>query len=136
MKEHAVLVLKNKDNQILFVKRSMNKKTLPGIWAFPSGTVETGEKIFDTIIREAEEELGIEVNPLKIFAETELREFSTRLCFVLCSVKNGTTRINEPDEIDELKWMTFNEFFNQFSDNQIGHGLIWLRKNPDIWRGL
>ncbi len=46
MKEHIALVIKNRNNDILFIKRSMNKKTLPGAWSFPSGTVEEGEHIF------------------------------------------------------------------------------------------
>ncbi len=136
MEEHAVLVLKNSSNEILFVKRSMQKKILPGAWAFPSGTLEKEENVYETIKREAREELGIEVNPLKILVKTELQEFSAKLCFVLCEIKKGTPRINEPKEIEKIEWMTFNDFFKRFSDNEIGHGLVWLRKNPQIWRGL
>jgi len=132
---HAVLVLKDRD-KILFVKRSIKKKTLPGAWAFPSGTIKEKETSFQTIVREAKEELDIEANPLKIITETELPEFSTKLSFILCNIKRGTPIINEPDEIEELAWMTFNEFFNKFSDNEIGHGLVWLRKNPEIWGNL
>ncbi|OGJ20574.1 hypothetical protein A3K73_05310 [Candidatus Pacearchaeota archaeon RBG_13_36_9] len=133
--KHTVLVLRN-NGKILFVKRSMKKKTLPGAWAFPSGTVEPGENCFETIAREAREELDIEVNPIRIIAETRLPEFSVKLDFVLCEIKNGNFRINEPNEIDKLEWLTFDEFFNKFSDSEIGHGLVWLRKNPDVWRSL
>jgi mutator protein MutT len=135
MKEHAALVLKNEE-KILFIKRSMKKKTLPGIWAFPSGTVEEGEDVYNTIKREAEEELGVEVDCEKVLAETELPEFSVKLVFILCSVKSGEIKINEPDEIDKFEWMGFSDFFNKFSDNQIGHGLIWLRKNPHFWEEI
>ena len=136
MKEHAAIILRNKENEILFIKRSMKKKTLPGAWSFPSGTVEEGEKNYGTVIREAQEELGVEVEPEKIFAEIELPEFSVKLVFVLCSVKSGNLSIKEPDEIDEFEWIKFPDFFNRFSDNEIGHGLIWLRKNPHIWEGI
>lgn len=133
--KHAALVLKD-GKKVLFVKRSMKKKTLPGAWAFPSGTVETGEGSFETIKREAREELDIEIEPVRIMAETELPEFSVKLNFILCEIKNGNPRISEPDEIDRLEWLTFEEFFNNYSDNEIGHGLIWLRKNPEVWRNL
>ena len=112
------------------------KSTLPGIWAFPSGTVEKGEDVYNTIKREAREELGIAVNCNKTLATVELPEFSVRLIFVLCSVNKGEAGIKEPDEIDKIEWMAFPEFFSRFSDNQIGHGLVWLRKNPDIWRKI
>ena len=134
MKEHAAIVLKNEENKVLFIKRSIKKKTLPGIWAFPSGTIEEGEDIYDTIKREAHEELGVNVEPKNILAETELPEFSVKLIFVLCSVKSGELTIKEPDEINKFEWIKFSDFFDKFSDNEIGHGLIWLRKNPHIWR--
>ena len=136
MEEHVALIIKNENREILFIQRSFNKKTLPGAWSFPSGTVEEGENINKTALREAYEELGVEINFDKIIAETELPEFSVKLIFVLCSIKNGKIFIKEPNEINKIEWMTFNEFFNKFSDNEIGHGLVWLRKNPEIWGNL
>lgn len=133
MKEHAVIVIKNEDNDILFVKRSMNKSTLPGAWSFPSGTVEANEPAHETIVREAREEFGVEVEVEENIATLDLPEFSVRLIFVLCKIKSGEPSICAPDEIDEIEWMKFKDFFDKFDDNNIGHGLVWLRKNPHIW---
>ena len=133
MKEHVAIVLQNSNNEVLFIKRSMKKKTLPGAWSFPSGTKENNESLEDTTMREAMEELGVKVNPKKIMSNIDLPEFSVRLFFMLCNVEEGEPKITEPDEIDELRWMTFNDFFNNFSDKEIGHGLVWLRKNPVLW---
>ena len=60
MKEHVAIIIRDKENKILFIQRSLDKKTLPGAWSFPSGTVEEGEEAYTTFIRESEEELGIE----------------------------------------------------------------------------
>lgn len=134
MIDHAVLVLKN-NSKILFVKRSMKKKSLPGAWSFPSGTREQNENLRDTIIREAKEELDILVTPISTFAELELKEFSVKLHFILCET-NDKPIIKETNEIDKIEWMTFQDFFNRFSDNEIGHGLVWLRKNPEVWKAI
>jgi len=75
MKKHAALIILKNNEEVLFVKRSMKKKTLPGAWAFPSGTVEEGETPYENVIREAKEELDLEVKPIKTLAETELPEF-------------------------------------------------------------
>lgn len=136
MKKHVAIVIMNKDNKILFIQRSMTKKTLPGAWSFPSGTSEVGENIYETTIREAEEELGVNVGIHKTLATKELPEFSVELVFVLCSIRQGVPYIKEPYEIDKIEWLRFEEFFKRFSDNEIGHGLIWLRKNPEVWRNL
>jgi len=135
VKNHAVLVLK-KEDKILFIQRSLQKKTLPGAWSFPSGTQEEGENLFETIKRESKEELGITVEPIHEFAQTNLPEFSVSLHFIVAKIKDGEVKICQPEEIAQIAWMTLPEFFNKFSDDKIGHGLIWLRKNPETWENI
>lgn len=134
MKEHVALIILNDNNETLFIQRSFKKSTLPGAWSFPSGTVEEGEEINTTAIREALEELNLEINPRETIATKELPEFSVKLVFMTCTIQNKEPIINEPDEIEKIEFMKFSDFFNKFTDNDIGHGLIWLRQNPEIWK--
>jgi mutator protein MutT len=137
MKPHVAIVIKDPDSgRILFIKRSIKKKTLPGAYSFPSGTIEEGESPFETVIRECEEELGIKVTPKMVIAEKELPELDTKLIFVLCQIKKGEPVIKDFDEIERIEWMKFPEFFDKFSDDEIGHGLIWLRKNHSVWENI
>ena len=119
---------------MVFVKRSKLKKSLPGIWAFPSGTVEAGEDIQKTVMREANEELGIEVVPERIIAIKELPEFGSTLHFIVCALVEGTPFIKDSNEIDEMEWLTLLQFFKKYDDTQIGHGLIFLRQHPEVWK--
>lgn len=135
MKNQAAIVIK-KEEQILFIRRSEKKKTLPGIWSFPSGTKEESENIFLTAIREAKEELGVKVKTKGILTTTELSEFKVRLHFVLCSITVGEPFIKDQNEISALSWLTFPQFFEKHSDEEIGHGLRFLRKNPLFWSAL
>lgn len=135
MKNHAVIVLKN-DNKILFIQRSATKKSLPNMWAFPSGTMEEGESKERTIIRESKEELGIDVSIEKELAEIDLPELESRLYFIVCKSDFFEDIICDPAEIQDMKWMTFEDFFNEYDDNHIGHGLIYLRKHPEIWQKI
>ena len=132
MKNHIGLIIRDLD-KLLFIQRSSNKKTLPNIWAFPSGTVEEGETVEQTAVREAREELGVEVMVEKTLAVTELPEFGVRLHFLVAVIKFGVPGIQEPNEIQTICWLTMPEFFAKFTDSQIGHGLIWLRQNPLVW---
>lgn len=133
MTDHIVLVIRN-GKEFLFVQRSKFKKTLPSAWAFPSGTREEHEEIYDTAKRESVEELGIEIIPETVLCTKELPEFGAKLHFVICSISSGEPSIKQPEEIDTIIWSTFTDFFNKFNDSQIGHGLIHLRKNPQIWQ--
>ncbi len=135
MKEHAAIVIRNERGEILFCQRSRLKKILPLAWAFPSGTKEKNEDIFDTTKREAFEELGVKVIPKEIMCTKELTEFGDKLYFVVCEIESGEVYIKEPKEIEALLWLTFEDFFNKFNTNQIGHGLIYLRDNPNLWEG-
>jgi len=133
MKDHAVLLLKDEKNRFLFVRRSLTKKTLPGIWAFPSGTQEEGESLDQTIVREAFEELGVQVFPDCTIATKELSEFGVRLHFMVCTLKDGIPFIKDTNEIDEIEWLTLPQFFQKYDDTKIGHGLIFLRQHPEVW---
>ncbi len=131
MKDHVALIIK-KDGKILFIRRSKMKKILPNIWAFPTGTVESNEKMEDTAKREAKEELDIDINVEKILGAKELPEFGDKLHFIICDIKSGEPKIKDSKEINSVKWLTFEDFFNKYEDWQIGHGLAYLRKNPGL----
>lgn len=132
MKDHAAILI-HKDKQFLFIKRSKFKKTLPNIWAFPSGTKEEKETIYETAVRESFEELGITVEAENTLTTKELPELNTRLHFITCKIIAGEPIIKDPNEIQEIEWLTFNQFFEKYSDSEIGHGLIFLRQNTDVW---
>ncbi len=132
MKDHVALIIRNQ-NKVLFIRRSKYKKFLPHAWAFPTGTKEPNEDLTETARREAQEELNLEVQIEKKLFTKELPEFNDRLHFIVCHIKSGTPKISEPKEFDQIEWLTFQEFFAKYDDSQIGHGLVYLRKNPQIW---
>ena len=57
----AACALVDADARVLIAQRPAGK-TMAGLWEFPGGKVEAGERPEDTLIRELEEELGIVVN--------------------------------------------------------------------------
>jgi len=133
MKDHVAMIIRDNQNKLLFIKRSMMKKTLPGIWAFPTGTIEDGENVIRTAMRESNEELGVTISAEKILLTKDLPELAVKIHFLLCRIKEGQPSIKQPEEIDRFEWMTIKEFFEKFSDSEIGHGLVWMRQNPEVW---
>lgn len=61
----AVHMIITKDNKILLQKRK-GSKLWPGYYALPAGHIDEGETQFDALIREAQEELGINIDPKNI----------------------------------------------------------------------
>jgi 8-oxo-dGTP diphosphatase len=56
----AACALVDADGRVLLAQRPEGKP-MAGLWEFPGGKVETGERPEETLIRELEEELGIVV---------------------------------------------------------------------------
>jgi len=59
----AVIV---RGNSVLLLKRSPDKSHLPGYWDPCSGRMESGETPEQAVIREAREETGLTVEPLRV----------------------------------------------------------------------
>jgi 8-oxo-dGTP pyrophosphatase MutT (NUDIX family) len=57
----AVLIL-NRRGHLLMMKRTDN-----GCWGIPGGAMEPGESLEETAIREAGEELGIDIRQMDLF---------------------------------------------------------------------
>lgn len=60
----AVAILIEKDGKYLFVQRPPGD-LFEGYWSPPTGKVEPGEGQYQTVVREAMEELGLPVIPVK-----------------------------------------------------------------------
>jgi 8-oxo-dGTP diphosphatase len=57
----AACALVDADGRVLLAQRPEGK-AMAGLWEFPGGKVESGERPEETLIRELEEELGITVS--------------------------------------------------------------------------
>ena len=79
---------------------------MAGLWEFPGGKVENGEKLEAALLRELKEELGIDVNeaclaPLT-FASHAYAEFHLLMPLYVCRRWQGTV---VPQEGQELAWV-------------------------------
>ncbi len=56
----------NSKKEVLIQQRAWNKKTLPGYWGLTTGCVLVGESSLQACFREAQEELGLIIEPHEI----------------------------------------------------------------------
>ncbi len=93
------------DGRVLVAQRPEGK-ALAGLWEFPGGKMEAGERPEDTLIRELKEELGITVKeaclaPLT-FASYAYDTFHLLMPLWICRRWEGTV---QPLEHTALKWV-------------------------------
>ncbi len=101
----AAVALIDADGRILLAKRPEGK-TLAGLWEFPGGKVEQGERPETALIRELKEELGIDVEhsclaPLT-FASHAHKEFHLLMPLYICRRWKGMAQALEGQV---LKWV-------------------------------
>jgi 8-oxo-dGTP diphosphatase len=98
----AACALVDPDARVLIAQRPPGKP-MAGLWEFPGGKIEAGERPEQTLIRELREELGIVVNvaclaPLT-FASHAYPDFHLLMPLYVCRRWEGTVRALEGQKV-------------------------------------
>jgi 8-oxo-dGTP diphosphatase len=101
----AACALIDADGRVLIAQRPEGK-SMAGLWEFPGGKIETGERPEQSLIRELKEELGIIVKeeclaPLT-FASHLYPDFHLLMPLYVCRRWEGFVK---PQEGQRLKWV-------------------------------
>ena len=101
----VAVALIDADNRVLIAQRPEGKQ-LAGLWEFPGGKIEPGERPEETLIRELDEELGIAVKaaclaPLT-FASHAYETFHLLMPLYVCRRWDGFVQSREGQA---LKWV-------------------------------
>ena len=93
------------DRRVLIAQRPEGKQ-LAGLWEFPGGKVEPGERPEDALIRELDEELGIQVKEAClapfVFASHPYESFHLLMPLYVCRKWQGVPQAREHAA---LKWV-------------------------------
>jgi 8-oxo-dGTP diphosphatase len=123
----AAAALIDVDGRVLICKRPQGKP-LAGLWEFPGGKVEEGETPEACVIRELNEELGIEVTQacLAPFAFTShgYDSFHLLMPLYLCRRWNGVVQANEHEA---LAWVRPNNLTDYPMPPADAPLVAWLR---------
>ena len=109
----SYLFLEN-DGKIL-VARRCNTGYQDGNYQVPAGHVEEGELPTEALIREAKEEIGIDLNPadlelVHVSYRPKHDETGDRVDFFFRAKKwSGEITNMEPNKCDDLKWVSYDE---------------------------
>ncbi len=102
----AACALVDSDGRVLIAQRPQGKP-MAGLWEFPGGKVEHGERPEETLIRELKEELGITVSeaclaPL-VFASHGYPDFHLLMPLYVCRRWDGTVTAREAQQLAWVK---------------------------------
>jgi ADP-ribose pyrophosphatase YjhB (NUDIX family) len=102
----------NDKREILLVK----SYKWPGKWVVMGGHIELGENIGDACVRESKEEIGLDIQFVRVIEVAEFifdPDFHDKKHFVAlqceCHVAGDTTPTIDNDEIREVHWFSLSE---------------------------
>jgi 8-oxo-dGTP diphosphatase len=129
----AACALIDTDGRVLIAKRPANKD-MAGLWEFPGGKVDPGERPEQTLIRELKEELGIDVQeaclaPLT-FASHPYPQFQLLMPLWVCRRWEGEVKALEGQELAWVRPKTLRDYPMPPADEPLIPHLIELIAMP------
>ncbi len=109
-----------RDNEILLLRR-FNTGYEDGNYSVPAGHVDKDESVSDTLVREAKEEINIDIDKKNIDLMHVMHRLATETnderldFFFACKNWDGEIQNMEPHKCDDLSWHDI----NQLPDNII-----------------
>ena len=101
-------VIVDGEGRLFVARRGPQARNERGLWEFPGGSVEFGEKLADALQREMREEYGVEI------AVGELLDVVDHILpaegqhwvspAFICAITSGAPTIREPEKCAELGW--------------------------------
>lgn len=106
-------IIINDNNEILLLKRSQKNRNDAGFWTCPGGAVEWFENTEEAVIREAKEEVGLDVEVVRLLKFSNMINQETQSHWVgvqyLCRVVSGEPVNVESDVHEEVKWFSLDD---------------------------
>ena len=126
----VVVFIINSKKQVLLQRRSPNKKMWPNMWDITAGGhVLAGEFGFESIIREAKEELGLDLNKNDItfigsgisnnIKGDIVNNHFNEYYIARKDIDEAELKLQE-DEVSEVKWIDKDEIIEKIKDNYNG----------------
>ncbi len=126
------LMLKRTRNQNEEILLALRKNTgyNDGKYELPGGHVDENEDIMHAMVREAKEELNIDLKTEDLKIEHILHHFKgNRLKFIISAKEyEGKLQIGEPDKCEKLEWFNLNNLPNNL-DTRLEKVLKEIKEN-------
>lgn len=120
----------NEKNELLLQKRAVPAEK--DHWCIPGGRLEMFELLEHAVAREAKEELGVEIDVIRLMGVCDhiIPEENAHWVAMsyLCKIRSGEPKIMEPDKASDLQWFPL--------DNLPDHLTITTKKALADYRKL
>ena len=127
--------IKNSKGQWLISQRAASRPTFPLMWECVGGSVTAGEDSLTGAIREAKEEVGVDLEPEQgKRVNTTIREHFQDIKDDWVFVYDGEIDLRKAttDEVADMRWMTVEEIRALFEAGELVHTLGYFFDDPQL----
>ena len=105
----AKAIVRDQAGRILLIKRDEHSPTDPGCWDLPGGKMDHGETLAETLVREAREETGLEIDvgPVVHICHFTKEPFWVTCVTFACELVSGKVRLS--NEHGDFAWIELSE---------------------------
>lgn len=101
-------IIEDGQGRVFLAQRGPQAKNERGLWEFPGGAVEWGERLADALAREMREEFGLEIEVGELLDVVDhilpLEHQHWVSPTFLCRVRSGQPVIREPGKCSQIGW--------------------------------
>lgn len=102
-------LIKDEEDKILMLKRSVRSRSNPGRWELPGGKVEPGEDFDQALIREIKEETGLSITLKKPLGVAQQEHGHRHSLHLIMLVELDSGKLSISDEHEEYQWIKINK---------------------------
>ncbi len=114
------LIMNDEGKLLMALRNDPHRPEFHETWEFPGGSVEMGEDMKENLIRETKEEVGYDIEIVRLLQHIEVKQYSPYEGFsyqvylvpYLCKVIGGDGQI-EDQEVKEVRWFELDDVLNQ-----------------------
>lgn len=127
--------IRNSKGEWLISQRAANRPSFPLMWESVGGSVTAGEDSLTGALREAKEEVGVDLNPAAgQLVSTTVRHHFQDIKDVWRFLYDGEVDLSHAttDEVAQVRWMTVPEIRALDEAGELVHTLKYFFEHPEL----
>ena len=127
--------IKNNHGEWLISQRAASRPTFPLKWECVGGSVTAGEDSLTGAIREAKEEVGVDLDPAQgMLVSSTVREHFQDIKDDWLFLYDGDIDLRKAttDEVADIRWMTVEEIRQLYDAGELVHTLGYFLDAPEL----
>jgi len=127
--------IRNSRGEWLISQRAASRPTFPLMWECVGGSVTAGEDSLTGAIREAKEEVGVDLDPAQgKLVNSTIRDHFQDIKDVWVFLYDGDIDLRRAttDEVADMRWMTVEEIRALYDAGKLVHTLGYFFDDPEL----